>query len=148
MTLEQRLERLETRAAIADLVHGYALAIRHDRPQDVERLFARDGTFEIRDGTFEIRESGAQARSVQRFESPQALVTYLLPRKGGHPIPIIHNLMIEIEGDTARASSVMVGPILGTAHETFGEYADSFVREDGEWKFASRIFTIFRPPTD
>jgi len=140
MTLEQRLERLETRAAIADLVHGYALAIRHDRPQDVERLFARDGTFEI-------RESGAQARSVQRFESPQALVTYLLPRKGGHPIPIIHNLMIEIEGDTARASSVMVGPILGTAHETFGEYADSFVREDGEWKFASRNFTIFRPPT-
>jgi len=141
MTLEQRLERLETHAAIADLVHGYALAIRHDRPQDVERLFARNGTFEI-------RESGAPARSVQRFESPQALVTYLLPRKGGHPIPMIHNLMIEIDGDTAGASSVMVGPILGTAHETFGEYADSFVREDGEWKFASRIFTIFRPPTD
>lgn len=137
------LERLEAQAAIADLVHGYALFIRRDRPEEVESLFVPGGIFEVREGAPD--RDDAVTRAV--FESPQALVTFLVTTKGQpHPVPMIHNLMIDVDGDQAQASSLMVGPILGTGKQITGEYADSFVRKDGQWRFASRIYTIFRDP--
>lgn len=136
----ERLERIEAHIAIADLVHGYARLVRQDRPEDVSALFLPDGTFEVRDGhpdrpDFTVRE---------RLESADAIRTYLLPGKGKrHPIPLIFNLMIEVDGDTATANSVMRAPIFGTSHEVFGEYRDTFRREDGRWLFASRTYTLF-----
>lgn len=136
------IERLEAQAAIADLVHAYALAVRRDRPEDVEALFAPHGTFEVREGAPDRDDPVTRTL----FESPQALVAFLLGSKGQpHPVPLIHNLMIVVEGDVAHASSLMVGPILGTGREVMGEYADSFTRLDGQWRFAKRIYTLFRP---
>ena len=141
-TVEQRLARTEAHIAIADLIHEYARAVRRDRPEEVERLFAPDGWFEIRGGhpdkpEFTVRE---------RLESPQALHDYLLPGKGKpHPVPLIHNLMIEVadDGETASANAMMDGPIFGTDHSVFGEYRDTFRKVDGTWLFASRTFTVF-----
>lgn len=141
MSLEDRIDRLESEAAITRLVHAYALAIRRDRPEDVACLFAPDGTFEVREGAPDREE----AATMQRFDDPSALVAYLVQGKGRpHPIPMIHNLMIDMDGNDARASSVMVGPIPGTTHQVLGEYADSFVRREGAWYFSARIFTVFR----
>lgn len=143
MTDQHRLDRLEAHIAIADLVHEYARLVRRDRPEEVSALFAPGGTFEIRDGhpdriDFTVRE---------RLESPEALRDYLLPGKGKpHPVPMIRNLMIEVDGDTATANSMMDGPIFGTSYRVFGEYRDSFVRHEGRWLFAGRIFTIYAPP--
>jgi hypothetical protein len=135
------IERLEARAAIADLVHGYALAVRRDRPEDIEVLFAPNGTFEVREGAPDRDE--ALTRTL--FESPRDLVAFLLSTKGQpHPVPLIHNLMIVVDGDVAQASSLMVAPILGTDRQVMGEYADSFVRLNGRWRFQSRIYTLFR----
>ena len=47
------------------------------------------------------------------------------------------------DGETAGASAVMEAPVPGTPHRVLGEYRDSFRREDGRWRFAGRIFTIF-----
>ncbi|VWX53121.1 nuclear transport factor 2 family protein [Novosphingobium sp. 9U] len=141
MNLELRLDRLESEAAIAGLVHAYALAIRRDRPEDVAALFAPAGTFEVREGAPDRDD----ASTMQRFDDPPALVAYLLQGKGRpHPVPMIHNLIIKLNGNDAHASSVMVGPIPGTTHQVLGEYADSFVRLDGSWYFSARIFTVFR----
>ena len=140
MTEAERLDRIEAHIDIADLLHAYARMVRRDQPERVSTLFAPGGTFEIRDGypdrpDFTVRE---------RLESPEALRAYLLPGKGKpHPIPLIRNLMIEVEGDTATANAMMDGPIMGTNHRVFGEYLDSFVRHEGRWLFAARIFTIY-----
>jgi hypothetical protein len=128
------------RIAIADLVHGYALAIRRDRPEDAAALFATDGWFEIRDG----HPSKPEYNVRSRLEGRQGVLDYLAPNKGKpHPVPMIHNLMIEVTGDTATATSVMEAIVLGTTHRVLGEYADTFVRENGMWRFGSRIYLIF-----
>lgn len=140
MTDSERLDSIESRAAIADLVHEYARCVRDDRPEDVPALFAPDGSFEIRDGHPSKPEFAVRAR----FESPAALGDYLMAGKGKpHPVPLIHNLMIEVEGDTGTANSVMEAQVFGTEHKVFGEYRDSFRRIAGRWLFASRTYTIF-----
>lgn len=131
---------VEARLAIADVVHGYALAIRRDRPEDAAGLFTEDGWFEIRDGHPSKPEFTVRAR----LEGRQGVLDYLLPGKGKpHPVPMIHNLIVAVNGDVASASSVMEAPVLGTAHKVLGEYADTFRRDAGVWRFASRIYTIF-----
>lgn len=140
MTESERLDRLEARAAIADLVHEYARRVRLDRPEDVPALFASDGWFEIRDGhpsqsTFTVRA---------RFDSPRDLGAYLMTGKGKpHPVPLIHNLQTAVSGETASATSVMEAQVFGTEHRVFGEYRDAFRRIGDEWRFASRIYTIY-----
>lgn len=135
-----RLAVIEARLAIADLVHGYARAIRRDMPEDAVALFTEDGWFETRDG--HPSKFGHKVR--WRLEGRQAVLDYLLPNKGKpHPVPLIHNLMIEVTGETATASSVMEAQVLGTTNKVFGEYQDHFRREEGEWRFASRTYTIF-----
>lgn len=140
MSDSERFDRIESRAAIADLVHEYARCVRNDRPEDVPALFAPGGSFEIRDGHPSRPDFTVRAR----FDSPAALGEYLMAGKGKpHPVPLIHNLMIEVEGDSATASSVMEAQVFGTDHKVFGEYRDSFRRIAGRWLFASRTYTIF-----
>lgn len=140
MTLEQRLDAMESRSAITDLVHAYARAVRRELYEEVAALFTPDGTFEVRGGHPDREEFTLR----DRFTSPQALVAFLVRGRGQpHPVPLIHNLMVELDGDRATASSVMAAPIYGTAHEVFGEYSDSFARVDGRWLFSARVYTVF-----
>lgn len=140
--LAARIEAIEARQAITDLVHGYARAVRYDRPEDVPGLFAPDGWFEIRDG--HPSQPGHTVR--QRLDGPDAILAYLLAGEGRpHPVPMIHNLMCELDmaQGTATATAVMAAPVIGTTFEVLGEYRDSFRCVDGPWRFASRIYTIF-----
>lgn len=138
--LEARLDRLEAQLAVADLVHGYARAVRREAYADIAALFVAGGTFEVRSG----QPDRAEFTVRQRFETPADLVAFLMQGKGKpHPVPLIHNLMVEVEGDTARANSMMVAAITGTDKEVTGEYHDSFARVDGAWRFAARIYTVF-----
>jgi len=133
---EDRLARIEAQSAIADLVHGYARAVRREAYEDIPGLFASTGTFEVRSGAPDRAEHVVR----QQFDTPQALVAFLLEGKGR---PLIHNLMIEVTGDTARANAMMVARITGTEKEVTGEYHDRFVRLDGRWLFDARIYTVF-----
>jgi hypothetical protein len=134
--------KAKARRKIADLVHRYALAVRRDRPEDAAALFANDGWFEIRDG--HPSQPGFTLRN--RLERREGVYAYLaLNKDKPHPIPMIHNLMIDLDGDTAQASCVMEAIILESGTRVIGEYDDHFIREDGKWRFASRTYTIFRP---
>lgn len=140
MTLEQRIDEAEARIAIADLIHAYARFIRRDEPELVHTLFAEGGTFEVRDGHPDKADSVVRAH----YASPAEFHAYMSTNKGKpHPIPLIHNLIVEVEGDAAQANCVMEAQIYGTSHKVIGEYHDSFRRVDGRWMFASRIYTIF-----
>jgi len=139
--LAARIDAIESREAVAGLIHAYARAVRQDRPEDVPALFAPDGWFEIRDGEPDKPDFSVRAR----LDSPEHIRVYLLSGKGkAHPIPLIHNLMVEVSGDVAQANCVMEATVYGTAHKVMGEYHDSFRRVGGQWRFASRTYTIFR----
>ena len=85
---------------------------------------------------FTVRSLHANARELH---------DYLAPGKGKpHPVPLIRNLMVEVDQDTATANSVMDARIYGTAHTIMGEYRDTCRRVDGRWYFSSRIFTIYK----
>jgi hypothetical protein len=141
VTLEARLDQIESEAEIAWLVHGYARAMRNGRPQDAVHLFTRDGTFAIGQGM-----PGKPFIVGTRLNSPQELLAHLTRDNSPSPpvCPMIHNLMIDIDGDTARANSIMETPVLGTDHRILGEYHDSFRRENGAWLFSARQYVVFR----
>jgi SnoaL-like domain len=141
--LAQRLERLdviEARFACTDLVHAYARHIRSDQPDQVAALFVPEGTFEVRDGHPDRPEYTVRIHNASRDE----VHAHLASTKGKpHPVPMIHNLSIAVDGDTASGNCVMSARIYGADIKVTGEYHDSFRREDGRWYFASRIYTIF-----
>jgi len=140
-TLEQRLDEAESRQAIAELIHAYARFIRRDEPDQVHTLFTADGTFELREGHPDKAEFDVK----YRLEGRESVRAQMSHNKGNaHPVPLIHNLIVEIDGDGATATCVMEGKIYGTSHGIFGEYRDRFRREHGKWRFAARIFTLFR----
>ncbi len=139
--LAERLDRIEARQAVADLIYAYAGFIRRDEPERVHELFLPDGTFEVRDGHPDRAEFTVRSH----YDSPRAIHDHLAPNKGQpHPVPLIRNLVIEVDGDTATAGSVMDARIYGTAHGIMGEYRDTCRRVDGTWYFQARIFTIYK----
>lgn len=141
LTIEQRLDVIEARNACTDLVHRYARLIRCDRPDEVADLFLQDGTFEGRNG----HPDQAEFTVMFRDEGREGVRAHMLPNKGKpHPVPLIHNLSIEVEGDSATGNAVMEAQIYGSETKIIGEYHDEFRRVDGAWYFASRIYTVFR----
>jgi ketosteroid isomerase-like protein len=140
MSVEERLDRIESKLAIADLVHDYARAIRHNRTEDIAGMFAPDSFFEVRGGHPSQPDYAVQ----QRFEGAKAIGEFMMQGKGRpHPVPLVHNLMIEVDGDRASGLCAMEGQVYGTEHKIIGEYRDSYVRIDGRWKFASRTYTMY-----
>lgn len=140
LNLEERLDRMESQIAIADLVHEYARLIRRGQSDDVAALFTPDAVFEVRDGHPDKQEFSVRSR----IEGREQIHNYMTQGKGGpHPVPLIHNLSIVVDGDSATGNCVMEGKIYGSEHRVYGEYRDSFSRVEGRWLFASRAFTMF-----
>jgi hypothetical protein len=140
MSDTQRLDAIEAKMAIADLVHDYAKSIRHNKVEEIEGLFASDSFFEIRDG----HPSKPEFEVQNRFDGARAIGAFMEKSKGSaHPIPLIHNLMIDLDGERASGTCAMEGQFYSTEHKMIGEYQDSYVRIDGRWLFASRTFTMY-----
>jgi hypothetical protein len=136
-----RLDALESRFACTDLVHAYARLIRSDRPESVAALFTADGTFEGRGG----HPDDATYTVMFHDKGRAGVHAHMLPNKGKpHPVPLIHNLTIIVDGDSATGNCVMEAQIYGSDTKVIGEYHDTFSRVEGKWFFASRTYTIFR----
>lgn len=140
MSIENRLDVIEAKLAIADLVYDYARAIRHNANEDIEGMFAPDAFFEIRGG----HPSQGEFTVQNRYDSARAIGEFMMKGKGHpHPVPLVHNLMIEVDGDRASGLCAMEGQVYGTENRIIGEYRDAFVRIGGKWKFASRTYTMY-----
>ena len=107
-------------------------------------LFAEDGTFEVREvdpmvpADVTVRSRAEGRAKVEAYVGNSTAQVRM--------IPMIHNLIIELDGDRATASSLMMGRVWPSATEIVGEYADSFRFEAGRWWFAARTYTIWRTP--
>jgi hypothetical protein len=134
-----RIERLEARADVADVVYTYALNIRSGNAAACEQLFTLDAIFEVRE-----RSTGAgvtQTRS--RLSGRSAIMAHLTDGAASQIrlCPLIHNVIVRVNGREATSTSAMTTFVLPNGKGILGEYDDSFRRED-EWRFCSRIYTI------
>jgi hypothetical protein len=132
----------DDRAAIADLVHGYALAVRRADPAGAAALFTANGAFETREAD---PRRWAEWTRRSRAEGRETIAAFIGRSTGRvHMLPMIHNLIVTLDGDRATASSLMVGRQWPGGAEVAGEYADSVLRTAGGWRFLERIYTIYR----
>ena len=139
LDVASRIDLLEARAAIADVVHGYAFNIRSGNAAACEDLFTLDAVFEVRE-----RSTGAgvtQTRS--KLRGRPAIMTYLTDGAASQIrlCPLIQNLIVRVNGREATSTSAMIAFVLPHGKGILGEYEDSFRRED-DWRFSSRIYTI------
>ena len=131
-SVESRLKQLEDKEQIAQLLIDYG---RHLDSRDLAAyaaLFATDGEW--------IGGFGKVAgrANIQAFME-KSLGTG--PNRGGS-YHIMSNFVITVKGDTATAWSrwTFVTPgERGAAIAQAGRYDDTFVRENGAWKFKRRV---------
>ena len=131
-SLETRLQRLEDREQIAQLLVDYG---RHLDSRDLAAyaaLFAEEGEWVGGFGTVKGR------RNIQAFME-KSLGTG--PNRGGS-YHVMSNFVITVTGDTATAWSrwtFIVPGERGAVVSQAGRYDDTFIREKGEWKFQRRV---------
>jgi ketosteroid isomerase-like protein len=133
-----RLDRMESTKAVADVVYGYAHAVSKADAAAVAALFTEDGAFIV----IETGEDGAP-KVRNDLRGPEALKAfYSATLKPGEIYPLVSDLVVEVDGDTARGACFMGGAAADGTPRFFGAYVDTFRREGGRWRFSSRTFTI------
>ena len=131
-------ELLTARAAIADLVHTYALHIRSGNAGECMKLFTEDAVFEVREAQIGGLE-GVRMRS--RFTDRDGISSHLLRTKETRVCPFISNLLIDVHGRDATSTCLMTSLVWSRGLHIVGEYHDTY-RYDTDWRFSSRVFTI------
>ena len=134
-TLEQKIQILIDREEIRDLIATYAHRVAHG--DSIADLFTDDGVWTIRrlpDESVEV-VSGMKELKEHFAATPQA------PE---HPMPMIHNFLIKIDGDNATGlnSNELRISVEGKSIIASGYYEDVYRRVNGHWKFARRDTTF------
>lgn len=136
--LERRIDELESRAEITDLVHRYTEAIRGRSPAKVLDLMVADVVVELHHAD---PDDIAKTELMTRYSGHDEIRGSFVEQAGdtARVWPMIHNLRIELAGDEARSTCVLASQIWPHGVQYVGEYRDTFRRVDGAWRFASRI---------
>lgn len=134
---EDRLRRLEDRLEIMQLQARYTLSIDDQDLDRVAALFALDGRFRSADGVMDAKGRDAVC---DQFRGRFAALRF-----GYH---VTHDHLVELDPDDAdRASGVVSGHAEvvrdGKPMVVGLRYADSYLREDGAWRFADRLLRFF-----
>jgi len=133
-TSEQKLQEFADREEIRALVSRYALGIARNFP--VYELFTDDAVFIDR----------IPGREVREFTSKAALrAMYDGVLRGTPPLPMIHNHIIDINGDEATGlCSIEIRWVEdGESVISSGYYEDEYRRVNGRWMFAKRDVHFF-----
>ena len=103
----ERLDRIESRLDIAELIHTYARCIRYDQPDRVGALFTEDGIFELRQG----HPDKAEFTVSFRHEGRAAVHAQMSHNKGtAHPVPLIIRAGMRCQGCCAFAQAMAPTP--------------------------------------
>lgn len=134
-SLEQRLQELEDEREIRDLIIRYAQRLDARDHKGYASLFAREGRWSGRMGD----ATGPEAIEAMLIEGLGPAPENFVNTQNFH---LMSNILIEVEGDRAKAESRLVyfartadakpGPMLA------GRYYDELIREDGRWRFSYR----------
>jgi len=139
--LEKRIAELEAREQVKELRSIYAWHAARGERDRIAALFAPDGIFEVKVRGERILLKGPDA--IQAF-----LETSMWPNM---VFPVIHNHVIDIDGDVAVGTCVMEAFTKARVAEHFpdgflGYYHDRAVRQpDGRWLFAERRWFTYWP---
>ncbi|MFT4054710.1 MAG: nuclear transport factor 2 family protein [Novosphingobium sp.] len=136
--LEKRIDELESRAAIADVIHRYAEAIRGRAPERVLELMEPDVVVELHHAD---PDDLGQTELMSRYRGHDEVRGSFAEQAGSaaRVWPMLHNLRIELDGDEARATCVIASQVWPHGMQYVGEYRDRFRRRDGAWRFAARV---------
>lgn len=132
-----RLGRLESRLEIMEMITHYSIAVDDRDLEAVADLFATDATFDSVGGAPSGREElvAYYAGRLERYGP-----TYHYP----------HSQLIEFTSDDEATGVVLAHAELAIGGEAFVvamRYHDSYVRQDGRWRFGSRrLETIYALP--
>lgn len=135
--LERRIDELESREAIAALVYRYAELIRMGRPSETLELIADDAVVEVRHAD---PDDPSSSTLIKRFVGHDQIRHSFREHagEGARVWPMLHNLRIELDGDTASSACVLASAVWPVGKQFVGEYRDTFRRVQGAWKLASR----------
>ena len=139
-TLAARVQRLEDIQEIQGVLLDYGRFL-DARDFAATRLFAKDGEWVGGFGTVQ-GPAAIQAFMEKNITGPNR----------GNTFHILSNFKIDVHGDTATAWSrwtfVTPGPDKKPAIAQAGRYDDTFVRENGHWKFKRRTASNDIPVPD
>ena len=131
--LRRRLEVLEAESALHRLRNRFHEYVNTDRWGEIGGLFAPDAELDYS----YLGSASGRAEITEFF----AAIPRLLPAGAGAPFvrQFIHGHDVEVDGDTATGTSFLFAtPIYhGQSFVLAGRFADSYVRRDGEWFFAT-----------
>jgi 3-phenylpropionate/cinnamic acid dioxygenase small subunit len=139
LTIEQRLERVEAEKEIRDMLTLYGQYLDTKNFEAYSKLFAREGTWSGGTTNF-VPVKGPEAIRAT-MEKAFAERVY----DPGHitNVHLVTNIHIEVDGDRATGYSkytVMTRNDDNFAYaRVMGHYDDTYIREDGRWKFLSRV---------
>ena len=128
---------LEEKDAIREVLARYCFYLDGGQFEQMAELFTEDGTWHTAFGVAKGRAAIADlARKLRAGDPP----------RGVH---LVTNIVIELNGDTARVSSNWMvaenssaGPRVGSA----GGYADQMVKQESRWLFQYREIDRFVAP--
>lgn len=140
--LAQRVQLLEDRAAIHDLLITYGRLLDQKDLVGYSKLFARDGVWEGGIGSA-TGPAGVQAML-------EKVYSRVAPDAYGSDYHIMSDILITVNGDTASSRSNWTWIVEGAdgkpQPQRSGHYEDKLVREDGQWRFKHRL-TVTELPT-
>ncbi len=134
-SLEAKIQELADREEIRELIANYAHRIARGFP--ATDLFTDDGGFSLKTPgqPIQIVSGGASVAKMYAMIRPE----------DDHPLPMIHNIQLVIEGDEAwgLCSNEIRAISAGKSVIGSGYYEDRFRRVNGRWKFVQRDATMF-----
>ena len=161
-SVEQRLQRLEDKAAITDLLERFFEYQETQQNEKYAHLFSKDGEMILRLGRTSggpagilagmtrnptpAQGGGAGAAAGTPASSPPNRSATIGGADAIRMRHVLSNVHIELQGDTATAQSRFTLLSVDDDNRTrlggSGRYKDDLVRENGEWKIRKRV--IFR----
>jgi uncharacterized protein (TIGR02246 family) len=134
-SLEARIQRIDDRMAIEQLLMEYGRAVDNRDFAAFGALFAEDGEWKGAQGSYRGPKQ-IQASMEKMFTAAAADI----PK--GKNFHLLTNVIIELQGDHARASSKFIFYKMNGAKpeaEVAGRYEDRLVRVGDAWKFQQRL---------
>lgn len=137
--LRDRLQRMEDEKQIRDVIVQYGVYLDSKDFERYAALFAREGEWSgMLSGMTTIKgpaniRAAMEKAFAERVYDPQRITN----------LHLISNVRVEVNGNRATAYSKWTVLSRNDRDEPYprvtGHYDDVLVREDGQWKFASRV---------
>lgn len=127
------LARLIDERAIERLLIDYVALNDAGRWREVTELYIMDGRLS-RPSSPDVFIEGREAILAAFLARP--------PRRARH---IVGNIRVDVDGDTARATSQILLYIAGGGNPLVGGYHDRLVRTEAGWRFVERVGSLDFP---